>query len=151
MTLLHLGCDGDLRPGFDNLDKAGGKLPGWTFESGLPYGPLSVDGITVSHALMYVAERDWPFVVGEFYRVLKPGGVVRITEDDTESPASGRYRQLYPGAAIATGPQMAARHLAAAGFAVRHCRADQTHFVDGSLLIAHRDPSFVFYIEGIKP
>jgi len=31
---------------------------------------------------MYVDERDFPRVFAEFFRVLKSGGVIRITEDD---------------------------------------------------------------------
>lgn len=150
MTLLHLGCDGDIRPGFDNLDQS---IDGWRFESGLPYPDACVDGITISHALMYVQPTDWPAACLEFFRVLRRGGVVRITEDDTESPESGRFGVVYPGARCATGPAMAGMFLRESGFTVKICSATETLFHDGSLLIAHREnrkPKFVFYIEGQK-
>lgn len=150
MTLLHLGCADDIRPGFDNLDL---KIDGWTFESGLPYPQESVHGITISHALMYVNVADYEWVFSEFHRVLVPSGVVRITEDDTEDPASARYGVVYPGAKIMTGPRMMAHFLSKAGLSVVHVNASQTCFQGNSLLIAHREqkvPRYVFYIEGVK-
>lgn len=147
--LLHLGCADDVREGFDNLDRS---IDGWTFESGLPqYASASVAGITISHALMYVPLYRWAEVCAEFYRVLMPGGVVRITEDDTERPSSPRYWKPYPGAACETGPVMARSILGAVGFYVRDCEADEAS--DPRLIIAHRAhkvPNYVFYIEGIK-
>lgn len=148
--LLHLGSDGDILDGFDNLDP---KIDGWTFEAGLPYADGSVNGITISHALMYVDLVNWPAVCAEFFRVLRHDGVVRITEDDTESAESGRYQQMYPGAACATGPSMVRTFLERAGFAVMDCDCTQTFFENIKLLIAHREhkvPKYVFYIEGIR-
>jgi ubiquinone/menaquinone biosynthesis C-methylase UbiE len=150
MKLLHLGCDDAFMSGFDNLDP---KINGWTFESGLArYADCSVDGITISHALMYVAEADWSAVLTEFFRVLAPDGVVRITEDDTQTLDSARYEQPYAGAHCNTGPEMARRHLETAGFDVHDCTAYSTTFATAQLLIAHRErvPRFVFYIEGKK-
>lgn len=150
MKLLHLGCSDDIRPGFDNLDPI---INGWTFQSGLPYADDSVDGITISHALMYVPELEWYPVLTEFHRVLHKFGVVRITEDDCESPHSGRYNKPYPGAAVRTGPYMATRILREVGFFAEMCNAKETRFMDESLLISHREnkqPRYVFYVEGVK-
>lgn len=148
MKLLHLGCSDDIREGFDNLD----AKTGWRFEDGLPYENESVDGITISHALMYVAPPDLPYVMSEFYRVLKPSGVVRITEDDIETPASARHNDPYPGARLLTGPSMMRHSLQDAGLLGIYCTATETCFSDNSLLIAHREktPWYVFYIEGLK-
>jgi ubiquinone/menaquinone biosynthesis C-methylase UbiE len=82
---LNLGAGSHPLEGFENLDKP------WTYESGLPYKDENVEAITISHSLMYVAEKNYPFVFKEFYRVLKPNGRLRITEDDTENPKSERY------------------------------------------------------------
>lgn len=147
---LHLGCADDIRAGFENLDPA---INGWRFEAGLPYPDGSVEGITISHALMYVEPLDMGAVAREFYRVLVPGGVVRITEDDCESRSSARYMKPYPGAKQLTGPRYTGFHLRWAGFDVRICNADETHFSDNTLLIAHREhkqPRYVFYLEAIK-
>ena len=82
---LNLGYGEHRLRGFVNLD----KTDGWTFESGLKnFAAASVAGITISHALMYVHEKDIPFVISELHRVLVPGGILRITEDDTQNPES---------------------------------------------------------------
>lgn len=150
MKLLHLGCGQDRLAGFDNLDP---KINGWKFENGLPYLSDSVDGITISHALMYVEAKDWPFVFSEFYRVLMPGGVVRITEDDCETETSPRFTDPWPGYKTLTGPAMTKIALDFAGFKAHICRANQTFFPSGALLIAHREykvPNYVYYAEGQK-
>lgn len=155
---LNLGCGKpghlDWHPlaGFVNLDRG----LGWRFEDGLgDFADGSVAGITISHALMYVAQRDCATVCREFARVLAPGGVVRITEDDCEHPESVRYRSIWKGSepgVIATGPAMARRHLEAAGFAVHDVAADETRFSDASLIQAqHRPAPHSFWIEGVRP
>lgn len=160
---LHLGCGEHLLPGFVNLD----KLTGWLFQDGLPgYMTGSVDGITISHALYMVPEREWPEVLAELHRVLKPGGVLRVTEDDNESPTSPHYhgyssppgtpRELRLGvwwnSVTQTGPAMMRRHLEAVGFTVYDMEIGDTHFEDGSLLIAlrHEQPPHYFFMEGVK-
>ena len=146
---LNLGCGPDRLEGFDNLD----KRMGWTFESGLPYADESVEGITISHALVYVAERHLSSVLADLFRVLVPGGVVRITEDDTERETSARKNTLWPGTVTPTGPHMMAKHLHEAGFLVREVGRNETHFSDRSLIQSwrHADPPYYFFIEGIKP
>lgn len=150
MKLLHLGCGDDIREGFDNLD----ARTGWRFEDGLSaYASGSIAGITISHALMYVSVDDWYDVFREFNRVLVQFGCVRITEDDCESPTSPRSMQPWTGFVSRTGPVAIGHFLTAAGFASHVCKANETHFIDDSLLIAHREdkrPYYVFYIEGIK-
>ena len=85
---LNLGCGEEhLISGFENLDARNG----WRFEDGLPYPDGSVEAITISHALYLVPLADWPAAFAEFARVLKPGGVIRITEDDATNPASSRF------------------------------------------------------------
>src|SRR3989344_639427 len=86
---LNLGCKHRKLEGFDNLD----KIFGWYFQDGLPqYASGSVGGITISHALMFLTESEIETFMKEMWRVLKVGGVVRITEDDTENPLSDTYQ-----------------------------------------------------------
>lgn len=136
--------------GLVNLDKS----LGWRFEDGLgEFADGSVAGITVSHSLMYVRLDLWPSVVGEFARVLAPGGVLRITEDDTEHPASSRrggWKGSEPAVTL-TGPKMARRFLEAAGFRVHDVDRATSHYRDGSLCQAqHGDAPDCFWIEGIR-
>jgi predicted SAM-dependent methyltransferase len=135
--------------GFVNLDKS----LDWRFEEGLPqFEDGSVAGITVSHALMYVAEPDWPGVFRECYRVLAPGGVLRITEDETLDPTSARYggwKGSEPAITL-THPAMLRQHLERAGFVAHDVTKDTTQYRDRSLCQAqHGDP--VCFIEGVKP
>lgn len=89
----------------------------------------------------------------EMWRVLKIGGVVRITEDDTENPLSDMYQTgcMASGPHCLTGPKMIREMLEKAGFTV--CDVDQTttHFNDTSLMQAYRGgPPKRFFIEGVK-
>lgn len=154
--LLNLGCGNpDARswhpmPYCVNLDKS----LGWRFEDGLgEFADGSVDGITVSHALMYVEESIWPSVLGEFARVLRPGGVLRITEDDTTHPQSSRlngWKGSDPAVTL-TDAAMARRHLESVGFSVHDVREDETYYRDHSLRQAqHGAVPDVFFIEGIR-
>lgn len=155
--ILNLGCGNPdalswhPMPGAVNLDKS----LGWRFEHGLgEFGDTSVDGITISHALMYVDGPHWPTMFAEFSRVLRPGGVIRITEDDTGNPASRTYPMGWRGsdpAETLTNPVMMRRHLEAAGFTVHDCTAETTHFRDRSLLQdQHGGAPHCFYIEGVR-
>jgi len=146
-TKLNLGCGGFPLVGFHNLDKDFG----WTYEDGLvDFDDASVAGITVSHSLMYVQLDDWPAVFAEFARVLAPRGVIRITEDSTQDPASERYGGDRDAVTL-TSPQLVADHLAAAGMSLTHVQPDETRFTDTSLIQnLHGAPPKVFHIEGIR-
>jgi SAM-dependent methyltransferase len=154
--VLNLGCGtpGALSwhpiPGAVNLDKS----MGWCFEDGLGQFPDgSVDGITVSHALMYLQPADLPGVMAEFFRVLKPGGIVRITEDDAVSPLSSRHggwKGSEPAVSVLDATTVQAS-LEAAGFVVHHLDAVTTLYRTRILLQAqHGAPPDVFFLEGVK-
>ena len=68
MIKLNLGSKYRKLPGFDNLD----KMFGWYFQEGLPqYSDQSVDGITISHALMFLTPSELRTFAKEMNRVLK--------------------------------------------------------------------------------
>jgi len=153
---LNLGCGTPTTrswhpiQGLVNLDKS----LGWTFEDGLgEFIERSVAGITISHALMYVPEEHWPAVFAEFARVLGDGGVVRITEDVTDDPASARYggwKGSEPAVTM-TSPSMVRQHLERAGLTAFDVTKTHTNYRDRSLMQAqHGDPPHVFFIEGVK-
>jgi len=136
--------------GMVNLDKS----MGWRFEDGLgDFVSGSVSGITVSHALMYVDLEHWPKVFEEFARVLKPGGVLRVTEDDTKTPGSSRiggWHGSEPAVAL-TDPAIMRKHLEAVGFTVFDVQHGASNFADLSLCQAqHGEPPDVFFIEGVR-
>ncbi len=144
---LNLGAGAHPLDGFDNLD----KQTGWTFESGLgQYSDESVDGITISHALMYVPLELWPAVFSEFARVLEPGGVIRITEDATDDPRSERYGG-FEGAVTLTSYVRVRSHLLRAGISPFMVRPNATLFRDDSLIQNwHGAPPKIFVVEGLK-
>jgi glycosyltransferase involved in cell wall biosynthesis/LmbE family N-acetylglucosaminyl deacetylase len=153
---LNLGCgqpntrSWHPMPGLVNLDKS----LGWRFEDGLgDFIDHSVAGITVSHALMYVPESEWPAVFREFARVLIDGGVVRITEDETADPRSKRHGgwQGSQPAVTLTTPALVKAHLERAGLVVYEVTKATTKYADRSLCQAqHGDPPDVFFVEGMK-
>jgi LmbE family N-acetylglucosaminyl deacetylase len=144
---LNLGGEINQIPGYVNMDVS----YGWKFEDGLGmWGDGSVEAITVSHVLMYVNQEHWPLAFEEIARVLAPGGVVRITEDDIGNPAGSRP-VIRPGAAVATTPALVLDHMHAAGLVASEIDADCTLFADGSLIQRnYGDPPDVFHAEAVK-
>jgi SAM-dependent methyltransferase len=72
---LNLGCGTDIRPGYVNLDSA--HLPGVDVVHDLRELPLPLeDGRFAEVVCQDVLEHlpDWPSLVGEIHRVLRPGG-----------------------------------------------------------------------------
>jgi SAM-dependent methyltransferase len=147
---LNLGCKYRKLAGFDNLD----KIFGWYFQHGLPqYKDSTVDGITISHALMFLTPDELKKFTGEIWRALKPGGVVRISEDDTQNPKSKWYKtgNLKSGPKCLTGPKMIRKILENVDFEVHDVDRKTTHFYDKSLMQAYRGGApNVFFIEGVK-
>lgn len=146
MIKLNLGAGPHPLDGFENLD-----LPDWRFEDGLDYADGSVDGISISHSIMYVPLEKWLFVFAELARVLRPGGIVRITEDATDDPESERYGGWHDAVTL-TSAKLVRKHLRQAGLIAVSQRADQSGFRDLSLLQSfHGAAPKCFWIEGRKP
>lgn len=147
---LRLNLGGGLNPiaGYVNIDKS----TGWTFESGLSdYASSSVAAITISHTLMYVSIDEWPMVFAELARVLQPGGTVRVTEDAIGQPGSSRPKRR-PGAAVATNAELVLDHLFTAGLVAGRVDADETSFVDETLIQQnYGSPPDVFHVEAVLP
>lgn len=150
MTRLNLGCRDKVIEGYDNLD----KIYGWTFQEGLPfYEDNSVECITISHALMFLNVMELEAFLKEAKRVLKIGGVIRITEDDTENPLSDTYKRGCRPARpqCLTGPVMMGKVLESVGFTVFDMDEKTTKFEDDTLLQnMHGGRPRCFFSEGVK-
>lgn len=153
---LNLGCGTQGKPswhpiaGFVNLDKS----LGWTFQEGLGHFVTgSVAGITISHALYLVPLSDWPRIFRELARVLAPGGVLRITEDDATNRASSRYGGWRGSetAVTLTDAAMVRAHMEGVGLSVVDVDATTSRFTDASLRQAHHGAApDCFWIEGLR-
>ena len=140
--LLNLGSGEHRLEGFENRDIL---YDGWKFEGGLDeYEDNSVDGITISHALYRVEEKDYPNVFSEFYRILKPGGIIRITEDDT------RHWEWHDRKTDTT-PTMFGSYFKKAGFKQIYKLKETDSFYEKGLLRQNYHPRAIsFFIEAIK-
>lgn len=148
-TKLNLGAGQNQLDGFVNLDPSY-EQP-WRFEDGLSmYEDESVDAITTSHALMYVPEDCWPAAFAEMARVLRPGGVLRITGDNIGGEGSTR-QEIRPRAAVATTPEAALEHLEAVNLGPEFVTANISVWHDRSLIQSNygSEPD-VFHLEGVK-
>lgn len=144
---LNLACGPHHVEGYENLD----ANTGWRFEDGLPYEDGSVEAAHIGHGLMYVDIKDWPAVFSELARVLKPGGIVRVTEDATDDPASERFGGWHDAVTL-TSAKLVRKHMRAVGLIAVTQRADQSGFRDLSLCQAwHGAAPKCFWIEGRKP
>lgn len=135
---LNLGSGIISIPNFINID----EVDGWKFEDGLPFIKDGwVEAITISHALTYVDEKEYPAIFSEFNRVLRIGGVVRITDNTPENP--------FPGILTILSTEKLSKYLEEAGFQVKVCNKRHTHFKHPNIIQAHHGEG-VFFIEGIK-
>lgn len=90
--LLNVGCGNNVHPEFINLDYT--WRPGmdicWDITKRLPLEDKTIDGIFTEHCLEHVGHSECIGVLKEFFRILAPGGAVRIVVPD-----AGLYLDLY--------------------------------------------------------
>src|ERR1700722_966941 len=86
MEALNLGCGDDIRTGWVNLDCA--ALPGVDIVHDLNDLPLPIDDATFYYVLCQdVLEHvEYPKLLREIWRILKPGGTVHIRVPHFTSP-----------------------------------------------------------------
>jgi len=90
---LHLGSGGEPKKGWLNVDLAGDPIDlAWNLAHGIPFGDGSVDAIFHEHLLEHIPLRAAAGLMDECFRVLKPGGILRIGVPD-----AGELLQSYVG------------------------------------------------------
>ena len=90
---LHLGSGGQPKPGWLNVDLAGDPVElVWDLAHGVPFGDSSVDAIFHEHLLEHIPLRAGAGLLDECFRVLRPGGILRIGVPD-----AGALLESYTG------------------------------------------------------
>ena len=83
---LHAGCGPQIAAGFVNLDYR--WVPGvdvvWDLARPLPFPAGRFQGIFTEHCLEHFDETGLQAILGEFLRVLRPGGRIRIVVPSLE-------------------------------------------------------------------
>lgn len=89
MIRINLGCGRCFHPDWVNLDSAPGDpgvLP-CDVRRPLPFADGSVDAIYSSHLLEHLTADEGAALLAECFRVLKPGGIIRVVVPDLEGIA----------------------------------------------------------------
>lgn len=87
LTLLNVGCGDNPDPRFINLDYHWNKTIDicWDItKKAYPIPSNHLEGIYTEHCLEHISLEAFEFNIKEFYRMLKPGGTVRIIMPDGE-------------------------------------------------------------------
>ncbi|MGH9935000.1 MAG: class I SAM-dependent methyltransferase, partial [Blastocatellia bacterium] len=88
---LNVGCGHQRREGWIGIDIVATEAADIVRDitRGLPFDDASVDEIYCDNVLEHIGpSADFIFVLNEFYRVLKPGGVATIIVPDGRSQAA---------------------------------------------------------------
>lgn len=86
---LNLGCGGDVKEGFVNIDLYSGVAGTVKMDiEHLPFQALSVDEIVAIDVIEHISHRTVKSVLGHWCSLLKPGGTITIRTPDCEKQAS---------------------------------------------------------------
>jgi len=83
---INLGCGSRIHPDWRNLDVNPyvGGVESWKASEGIPAASQSVDVVYHSHLLEHLQQEEGEDLIQECFRVLKPGGILRIVVPDLE-------------------------------------------------------------------
>lgn len=99
-SCLNIGCGDQLHPSLINVDYH--WLPGldlcWDLCRPLPFAAGSMEGVFSEHCLEHFSFVDAGALLADLYRLLAPGGVLRLIVPDAEAflLAYARWRQGLP-------------------------------------------------------
>jgi predicted SAM-dependent methyltransferase len=84
-TYLNLGCGERIHPEWINLDlTARSNVIAHDLAKGIPFPADSADAIYLAAVFEHIRREDAASFLNEIYRVLKPGGIVRVGVPDLE-------------------------------------------------------------------
>jgi predicted SAM-dependent methyltransferase len=86
MRLLNLGCGSRYHPDWVNVNfhSTGPGVMAIDLVGRLPFADREFDAVYHSHLLEHLPKHKVPFFLQECYRVLKPGGILRVVVPDLE-------------------------------------------------------------------
>ena len=95
-TLINLGCGGNFRKGWINIDIVSNNpdVIAYDLSKGIPLENDSVDFVYSSHMLEHLPKIEAEKLLREAYRVLKKGGIIRIAVPDLEAIAREYLKYL---------------------------------------------------------
>lgn len=96
MNYLNLGCGQHYHEEWTNLDFKGipGEVQEHNLLEGIPFETASFDVVYHSHVLEHFTPQDGETFIAECFRVLKPGGVLRVAVPDLEGIVREYLKQL---------------------------------------------------------
>jgi predicted SAM-dependent methyltransferase len=96
MKLLNLGCGGRYIKGWVNIDfiSQSEDVIKHNLLTPLPFEDNSFDAVYNSHVLEHFSKRDAAKFIAEIYRVLKPGGILRVVVPNLERFVTGYLKCL---------------------------------------------------------
>lgn len=103
MIRVNLGCGSVYHPDWVNLDSipASDFVRRWDIRKPLPFKTGEVDACYASHVLEHLPRSSADDLLEECYRVLKPGGIIRLAVPDLENIASAYLQSVAAGEASA--------------------------------------------------
>ncbi|MGI0492178.1 class I SAM-dependent methyltransferase [Alkalinema pantanalense CENA528] len=89
MQLVNIGCGQTFHPDWVNLDlmPSAAEVRSFDIRRGLPFADRTCDVCYSSHVLEHLQPVQASFLITEAFRVLKPGGILRIVVPDLEQIA----------------------------------------------------------------
>lgn len=96
MDLLNIGCGSTFHPAWINLDlhSTSPHVRAHDVRKQLPFPDTSIDAVYTAHMLEHLDRQAAESAVREMWRVLRPGGVVRIVVPDLAGIASAYLAAL---------------------------------------------------------
>ena len=94
--LLNLGCGACHHPAWVNVDfrQTGPGVMAHDLSRGVPFPDASFDAVYHSHLLEHFHASTAPLFLAECWRVLKPGGILRVAVPDLEAMARMYVKRL---------------------------------------------------------
>ena len=107
-SLLNVGCGRTCHPAWVNIDlePASADVLRFDVSVGIPFPDASFEACYCSHMLEHLAQTEAARVVSEMYRVLRPGGTIRVVVPDLQTLAQ-EYLRLLNGLQDQDGTQEA--------------------------------------------